>query len=44
MEADLNSDTESTATAADADGAKHAKRRRKRIGEFGKVVSTIGKF
>ena len=44
MEADLTSEAESTATAADADGSKRqvsAKRRRKRIGEFGMVISNI---
>ena len=47
MEEDLASECESTATAADADGStkpqNSAKRRRKRIGEFGKVISSISK-
>ena len=44
MEADLVSDTESTAAVEDNDGFQvKAKRRRKKVGELGKVISTIGK-
>ena len=47
MEGDFASKCESTATAADADGStksqSSAKRRRKRIGDFGKVISSFTK-
>ena len=44
MEADLDSDTESAAPVDDSEGFRvKAKRRRKKVGELGKVISTCRK-
>ena len=47
MDEDLASENESTATAADIEGAakrqSKSKRQRKKIGDFVKVISSIGK-
>ena len=46
LEADMVSDTESTATAAENEGEGYrlkTKRRRKRFGEIGNVIANFGK-